>query len=117
MIIRIMATALVQCMARTHAGWITFVGACVAWLSVAATLDMAVSWLKPVNEYTPEVAVSLLHQHRRVEDPQPLIFTKKRAGFPGSPSRIPVGDLCCGDRDPRYLRGRHQHGVDHMDHT
>src|SRR5215475_413739 len=40
MIIMIMATALIQCMVRTHAGWITFAGSRVALLSAAARLDI-----------------------------------------------------------------------------
>src|SRR5690349_11704524 len=42
MIIRIIATALIQCMILTQAGWITFAGTRIACSSVAARLDTAV---------------------------------------------------------------------------
>jgi hypothetical protein len=40
MIIRIIATALAQCIARTQAGWMTLAGSRVAELCDAARLDM-----------------------------------------------------------------------------
>src|ERR1700716_975260 len=46
MIIRIIATALIQCTVRTHAGWITLAGAVAACSWLAVMLDMAVPPLK-----------------------------------------------------------------------
>jgi len=43
MIIRTIATALAQCIARTHAGWMTLSTASPVWASVAERLDMIVS--------------------------------------------------------------------------
>src|ERR1035438_9117898 len=45
MIIRIIATALIQCTVRTHAGWMTFAVAVTVRSSLAARLDIANPWL------------------------------------------------------------------------
>jgi hypothetical protein len=43
MIIRIMASALIQCMVLTQAGWITLAGVALTGASLAARLDMVPS--------------------------------------------------------------------------
>ena len=46
MIIRTIATALIQCTMRTQAGWMTFVAvAAAAGWSLTARLDMVIPWL------------------------------------------------------------------------
>src|SRR5689334_6093732 len=62
MIIKIIASALIQCMTLTQAGWITFAGTVIGWSSAAARLDTAV--LRPsipfrVMHYTLENQGSL----------------------------------------------------------
>src|ERR1700752_1458026 len=47
MIIRIIATALAQCIARTQAGWTTFAGLCAMWSSVTVRVDMAAPFFHP----------------------------------------------------------------------
>src|SRR3569833_3909597 len=64
MIIRIIATALVQCMIRTQPGWIILAGAAPVWASAAARLDVAldmdgsVGWrMRNFDHYTPAAGV------------------------------------------------------------
>src|ERR1041385_163659 len=53
MIIRIIATALIQCTTRTQAGWITFAGTAAVRCSLAVMLDMAVP-PEFAPDYTPK---------------------------------------------------------------
>src|SRR5580704_6456147 len=98
MIIMIMATALVQCMARTQAGWITLAGSLWVKSSAAARLDIVILvqiarhsiirrklwfryWMNPAGSTADR------RPHSQKSEP----------GFPGSPSCIPWGSL--GDPD------------------
>src|SRR3954452_1705564 len=96
MIIRIIATALIQCTARTHPGWITLAGTVVARSSLAVMLDMARPFMKPVTiiRLNPSVRycdignqTDFTSRHSgapRSDEPGMTgdAFTKKRAGLP-----------------------------------
>src|ERR1700754_720495 len=114
MIIRIIATALIQCTMRTQAGWITLAAAGTACSSLAARLDMAHPWRRFDSYYTPGTDVSLLPCCLSRRCPQGMAVTKKRAGLPRPAITHPVGDSI---RTRAVLRRRHQHGVDHVDHA
>src|SRR5262249_55527235 len=91
MIISIIANALVQCMARTQAGWMTLAGSRVAEPSVAARLDMCCS-LKILTTYTPKTPDSLLPEPLSGRYPKRIVHKKaSRESLPGSPSRVPRG--------------------------
>src|SRR5665647_632529 len=96
MIIRIIATALIQCTVRSHAGWTTLVWAGMALVSLAARLDIAIPRLFHLFEPgTPSIRRELRLRYclrddkidtRRLSSSQ-----KCEPGCPGSRSRIPVG--------------------------
>src|SRR3954469_14998043 len=56
MIMRIIATALIQCTTRTHAGWMIRAGATTVLCSLAVMLDMAVP-PEFAPDYTPKTPV------------------------------------------------------------
>src|SRR5882672_7536934 len=96
MIIRIIATALIQCTMRTQAGWITLEVVGTACSSLAAMLDMAHLWrrfdtlLYAGNRgfVTAMPAIKAM--------PAGMAVTKKRAGLP----RLAVSASCWGlDQD------------------
>src|SRR5665647_45662 len=96
MIIRIIATALIQCTVRTQAGWITLAVVGTARSSLAARLDMADPWLFRLwggaFDYTPGTPTSLLPTARSNRCRQGITVTKKRAGLPRLAVARPVGD-------------------------
>src|SRR5271166_1580585 len=112
MIISIMAKALVQCMARIHAGWMVLAGSVVMWVSAAARLDISAPSEFSYGNYTPGTSFPLLLAGYQKDAGSVSTSQKSEPGCPGSPSRTPYG----AERDARCLRGRHQHGIDHMDH-
>src|SRR3954454_12970318 len=114
MIIRTIATALVQCRARTQAGWMTFAVVALTWLSETVRLDMIDPSLLSIPAYTPGNRVSLLSCMLSLQCPQGIVVTKKRAGSPRLASRRAS---CRGQARRGRLRRRHQHGVDHVDHA
>src|SRR5271156_5127350 len=74
----------------------TFAGAGAACWSLIARLDMQVPWKfgrwTSTPQYTPETGVWLPQCTLSDRCPQGIVFTKKRAGLPGSLMRIPRGD-------------------------
>src|SRR5687767_1247086 len=120
MIIRTIATALIQWTMRTQAGWMTFVvvAAAAGW-SLTARLDMVVPWLfhtkgRPIQAYTPEPGGSLLPRRYQVDACSLWRSQKSEPGCPGSPFRHAS---CPGQVRRGLLRRRHQDGVDHVDHA
>src|SRR5882757_11175407 len=120
MIIRIIATALIQCTVRTQAGWMTFPVAGTVRSSLAARLDMAIPLAVPSLDRVgtglyagTRRSVTVLAAIRLI----PGVYwrsQKSEPGRPGSPLTHPGGDQI-GMR--LVLRRRHQHSVDHMDHA
>src|SRR5580700_5669392 len=123
MIISTIANALVQCIALTQAGWMTFPVAGVTCWSLTVRLDMAdLSWLiRPwhlLPAYTPGSSLPLLHcTPASSQDAAHDGHKKASRGFPGSlPGASPLGTSPWATKGARAgLRRRHQHGVDHMD--
>src|ERR1700760_382704 len=104
MIIRIMASALVQCMARTQAGWITLAGSLRVKSSAAARLDIVILVKiarcegirrKLLFRYCMNPAGSMAHRR--------LYSQKSEPGFPGSPVAHPVRTVW-GGPDTRLTR-------------
>src|SRR5260370_1390271 len=122
MIISTIANALVQCIARTQAGWMTFPVAGVTCWSLTVRLDMAdPSWLIGpwclLPAYTPAIGFPLLHCTHQVHRWWASRSQKSEPGVGRLASwRVPLGTSPCGTKRARAgLRRRHQHGVDHMD--
>src|ERR1700761_6907808 len=122
MIIRMIATALIQCITRTQAGWMTLEGDLVGVCrSVAARLVMMFPSLKAVTLYTPKAEISLLLEPpcaAKASGPYwRSAVTKKRAGvYPGPlVLRLPTGRL--GRQLGAASGRRQQDGVDHVDHA
>src|SRR5882757_6903646 len=114
MIIRTIATALVQCSTRTQIGWIAFAGVAVsAWSSLTARLAMADfsargrCWLirrEPAFRYR-------IRRHQF----EVRRLSRSQKSEPGG-ARLAVSQVPSGTRRARQvLRRRHQHGVDDMD--
>src|ERR1700744_5767048 len=109
MIIRMIATALIQCITRTQPGWMTLEVALVAaCCSVAARLVMMFPSLRGVTSIYAES-----RHFVTVRNPS------QPPGHPGLP-----GDCWSQKCEPGFTpaRGfssgrRQQHGVDHMDHA
>src|SRR5882757_1940847 len=115
MIIRIIATALIQCTMRTQRGCIALVvtaGTARSWLAV--TLDMAHPCRILASYYTPGTGISLLPCRPSRRCWQAWRSQKSEPGCPGSSFAHPKGDWI---RTRAVLRRGHQHGVDHMDHA
>src|ERR1043165_5037296 len=90
MIIRIIATALIQCTTRTHAGWITFAGTTAVRCSLAVMLDMAVP-PEFAQDYTPKSRSRYCDTTYQVDRNKVLRSQKSEPGCPGSLSAHPVG--------------------------
>src|SRR5665647_842521 len=114
MIIRIIATALIQCTVRTQAGWIALAVVGTARSSLAARLDMAVPWLFRLLEWSirpiirRELRLRYCHTDYKIDACRVWRSQKSEPGCPGSRSRIVVGTR---SRTGRGLR-RHQDGID-----
>src|SRR3979490_3069893 len=110
MIISTIATALVQCRARTQAGWITFVVVAVARSSLTVRVDMALPVgssyqfirREPGSRYC-HVAIQSIHCEHCGQKKASRVAPARRLARP------------CWDA--RELGGRHQHGIDHMNHA
>src|SRR4051794_36421555 len=113
MIISTIATALVQCRARTQAGWITFAGVAEACSSLIVRLDMAVSARSSYRLIRREPGFRYC-----LSPGQPTHgrdFSHKKASRV-APARL--GASCCNNAgNAPGLRRRHQDGVDHVDHA
>src|SRR5690242_2302508 len=117
MIIRIIATALAQCMARTQAGWITFAGSRVAGLSVAARLDMVVPcWNLLTWIIRQGWLLRYLGNPGRSRTPGAIHSQKSEPGFPGSSVVLPDAGIV-GKSGYAVLRSRQQDRIDHVDHA
>src|ERR1700730_9595394 len=102
MIIRIIATALIQCTVRTHAGWMTFVVAGTVRSSLAARLDMVVPSLENrlLRTIRRELRLRYCHRDAGIDTLRPLRSQNSEPGCPGSPLASPVGDrfrIACQD--------------------
>ena len=87
------ATALIQCMIRTQAGWITL-AARAGW-SVTARLDMTVPWLDvSIPHYTPITGV-FVTRIRAIEfvPPRHRWSQKSEPGCPGSRCASAAGTI------------------------
>src|ERR1700688_3213764 len=99
MIIRIIATALIQCTVRTQAGWITFAGAGAgtARSSLAATLDITNPWffhrwrsLHRIIRREPRLRYC--HTHDQIDAGRVSQSQKSEPGRPRLAVAHPVGD-------------------------
>src|SRR5690242_14754042 len=116
MIIRIIATALAQCMARTQAGWITFAGSRVATLSVAARLDMVVPcWNLLTWSIRHRGLLRYLGNLGRSRTPARMHSQKSEPGFPRLARRAYLRTVARSGY--AVSGGREQNGVDHVDHA
>src|SRR6202035_769132 len=96
MIIRIIATALIQCTVRTHAGWMTFAVAGTVASSLAARLDIAILSLFPSLEAdTPiirrEPGLRYCNRDYQNDAKRASRSQKSEPGCPGSRSRVLLG--------------------------
>src|SRR5262245_51308771 len=115
MIIKTIAKALVQCSARTQAGWITLLLVDVACSSLTVTADMGSPSAR--NSLSIIRREPALRYYQDTMKPIPATYRpsrKSEPGCPGSPSTRP-----CWDQSGAHGSSgrRHQHGVDHMDHA
>src|SRR5665647_118398 len=96
MIIRIIATALIQCTVRTQAGWITFAVAGTARSLLAARLDMAIPGLFHLEGslhriICRELRVRYCHTGDKVDAGRVSQSQKSEPGCPGSRSCVLLG--------------------------
>src|SRR5665213_3679291 len=112
MIIRIIATALIQCTIRTHAGWMTF-AVTAGGLALAARLDIAIPSLKIVPTHTIRREPGLRYRNARYRIGAQQA-RRSQKGEPGCP-----GSLCaCATVSIKHMAlRRHQDGIDHVDHA
>src|SRR4051812_33950090 len=87
MIIRIIATALIQCTTRTQPGWITFAGTVAVRCSLAVMLDMAVP-PEFASDYTPKTPFRYCAKDDQVDFTTPSF----RGVADGPRTARPVGD-------------------------
>src|SRR5437868_11830075 len=113
MIITIIATALIQCAIRTHAGWMTVAVAGTARSSFAARLDILFLGCSVIEIWYPIIRQALrvryLNTGYSIDARSASRSQKSEPGRPGSPPH-PLGT----DQEGRVLRG-HQDGIDHVD--
>src|SRR5437879_10854268 len=116
MIIRTIANALVQCSARTQAGWMTLALVDAACSSLTVTADMALPRLEfdisfiirrePAFRYCRD-AIRSMHGRYRVHKEASRVAPARQSTRPVGTSQARAGGS----------GRRHQHGVDHMDHA
>src|SRR6185437_13341943 len=82
MIINTIANALVQCTARTQAGWMTFALVEVACSSLTVRADMVVSRLQFLDRLYARNRVSVTAETQSNCRMASIAFTKRRAGSP-----------------------------------
>src|SRR5258706_7585192 len=107
MIIRMIATALIQCTIRTHAGWMTFAldGACA---SLAARLDMVVPSLDTsIRVIRREPLLRYCNKNDQVGARRVRRSQKNEPDCPGSPLPILMGTRsgCAGGYDAGISTG------------
>src|SRR6202035_3175882 len=95
MIIRIIATALIQCTVRTHAGWMTFAVAGTVPSSLATRLDITILSLFHLLESIPiirrEPGLRYCNRDYQNDAKRASRSQKSEPGCPGSRSRVLLG--------------------------
>src|SRR3954467_15649816 len=107
MIIRTIATALVQCMIRTQAGWITLAGVAPAWPSAAARLDVALDmagsvhgdWIVPTTIRRRLAFVTTGETHNSRWASNDITKSRSQKSEPGR-TRLALDRICQGVKRP-----------------
>src|SRR5436190_981809 len=114
MIIRTIANALVQCSARTQAGWITLALVEAACSSLTVRVDMAFPAWSSFSFIRREPAFCYCRDAIRSMHGGYRVHKKASRVAPARQSTRP----CWDQSGARGSSGRrHQHGIDHMDHA